>query len=347
MSIQNTPIRQTTDMLPEAALMQMIAGKMLTQAIHVAARLGIADLIVEKPRGARELAQAVGAQEHALYRLLRALASVGVFAENNGGLFELTPMAELLRSDMPNSLRDLAIFFGEDWHWNSWGQAIYSVKTGKTAFEHVHGVGVFPYMAEHPEAARVFDGAMTNLSSIATPAVVEAYDFSGVKKLVDVAGGHGKLLAGILKAYPQMSGVLFDAPQVIAGAGEQFIKEGVAGRVELMAGDFYETVPAGADCYIMKHIIHDWDDERCLKILNNIHRAMAVGGKLLIVEMVIPPGNEPHFGKLQDLEMLLLPGGLERTEAEFKSLVERARFRLTRIIPTESPLSVVEAVKVK
>jgi ubiquinone/menaquinone biosynthesis C-methylase UbiE len=276
---------------------------------------------------------------------MRALAGCGVFAETGARVFELTPTAELLRTDVEGSLRDLAVFMGADWHWKVWGDAPYGARTGKAAWEHVHGKEVFPYFAENAEAARVFDNAMTSLSKTVSKAVVEAYDFSSVRKLADIAGGHGSLLAAILRANPHLKGLLFDMPQVIAGARARVEAEGVGHAVELASGDFFESVPEGADAYMMKHIIHDWDDARALSILKNCHRAMPPDGKLLLVEMVVPGGNEPHFAKILDLEMMLSPGGLERTEAEFRELLAAAGFELKRIVPTASPMSVIEAVK--
>ena len=330
---------------PEEVLMKMIAGSFVSQALYVAARLGVADLLAEEPRDPAGLSAATGAHAGSLYRMLRALASVGVFSERADGKFELNAAAQLLRRDAEGSLRDTAIMFGEEWHWRVWGSAYESVRTGETAFAGVHGSEIFPYLAANAEAARVFDRAMTSLSHTAAAAVAEGYDFSGTGTLADIAGGHGALLAGILRANPSMRGVLFDQPQVIAGAAERLAAEGVAGRVELSSGDFFREVPAGADAYLMKYIIHDWDDERALVILRNCRRAMTDGARLLLVETVIAEGNAPHFGKLLDLEMLLFTGGRERTEAEYRTLLARAGFRLTRVVPTRSPLSIVEAVK--
>jgi ubiquinone/menaquinone biosynthesis C-methylase UbiE len=332
---------------PEAVLTQMIIAPLVAQALRVVAELGVADLLASGARGVDELADATGAHAPSLYRFMRALASCGVFAEREGRVFELTPTAELLRADVEGSLRDLAIFMGADWHWQVWGDAPYTARTGKVAWEHVHGKEVFPYFAEHAGAARVFDNAMTSFSKMVAKAVVEAYDFSSLRKLADIAGGHGSLLAAILRANPHLKGLLFDVPQVIAGAQERVEAEGVEHPVELVSGDFFESVPAGADAYLMKHIIHDWDDARALSILRNCHRAMPEDGKLLLVEMVVPAGNEPHLAKIQDLEMMLSPGGLERTEEEYRELLAAAGFELTRIIPTASPVSVIEGVKVK
>lgn len=330
---------------PEAVIMQMVGGAFVSQAVSLAAKLGIADLLAQKPRHVSELAAETKTHERSLYRLLRCLASTGVFAETDTQVFALTPLAECLRADAPNSMRDIAIFMGEPWHWRVYGEMEHSVRTGLPAWSRVHGAEVFDYFGTHPEEAEIFNRAMTNLSEMAVPAIVEAYDFSGINTLADIAGGHGLLLAGVLKANPEMKGMLFDMASVIENAPALLDREGVRERVKLEEGSFFETVPAGADAYMMKHIIHDWDDERSARILENIQRVLPEHGKVLIVEMVIAPGNEPHFGKIQDMEMLVSPGGIERTESEYKELLSRAGLKLTRVIPTRSPLSIVEAVK--
>lgn len=332
---------------PGAVLTQMLLAPLVTQALRVVAELGVADLLANGAQSIDKLAAETGTHAPSLYRFMRALAGCGVFAEREGRVFELTPMAELLRAGVEGSMRDLAIFMGADWHWQVWGDAPYSARTGKVAWEHVHGKEVFPYFAENAGAARVFDGAMTSLSKMVSKAVVEAYDFSSVRKLADIAGGHGSLLAAILRANPHLKGLLFDVPQVIEGAQAYVEAEGMEHAIELVPGNFFESVPAGADAYMMKHIIHDWDDHRALSILKNCHRAMPEDGKLLLVELVVPAGNEPHLSKIQDLEMMLSPGGLERTGDEYRELLAAAGFELTRIIPTASPMSVIEGVKIK
>ena len=349
MDTQNNSLAAATtfvqQMPPEAALMHMTMGVFVAQAIYVAAKLGVADHLAGKPQSIAALAAATGTHERSLYRLLRALASEGVFAEIAPKVFSLTPLAEPLRRDAPNSLRDAAIFMGEGWHWSVCGDMSYSVQTGKPAWGHVHGMEVFDYFQQNPEPSEIFNRTMTNLTRQVVPAIVEAYDFSGFRKLVDIAGGHGILLAGVLGANPGVQGVLFDLPHVTEGANQLLKDGGVAERVEISVGDFFESVPAGADAYMMKHIIHDWDDERSFKIFRNIHRAIAADGKVLLIETVIPAGNEPHLGKLVDLEMLVSPGGVERTEEEFRELLAQAGFTLTRVVPTKSHLSIVEAVK--
>jgi hypothetical protein len=308
---------------PSAQLTEMIFGFMTSQAITVAAKLGVADLLKDEAKTADELAQASGVQARPLYRIMRALASVGIFAEDDAGRFRLTPLAEPLRSDSPDSLRSLAIFFGSDWHWRVWSDLSYSVQSGQPAFEQIYGKAYFDYLAENPAPAQVFHNAMTSFSASVSAAVLNAYDFTGISELVDVGGGHGLLLASILKKYPEMSGGLFDAPSVIDGAKEVIDAHGVSRRCEIVGGDFFASVPAGGDAYIMKHIIHDWEDERALTILQNCHRAMKENGKLLVVEMVIPEGNAPSLGKFLDLEMLLFLHSYERTEVEYRALFER------------------------
>lgn len=330
---------------PVTHLMQIVVGCFPSQAVYVAAKLGIADSLKDGPRSAADLARQTNTHERSLYRVLRSLASVGIFTETESKTFALTPAAELLLSDHPESMRNTAIFMGEKWHWSVYGEMLYSVQTGKVAWEKVHGLEVFPYFQQHPEEYEIFNRAMTSMSTNVLPALVEAYDFTGVDTLVDIAGGHGMLLSGFLKRNPSLKGVLFDLPQVIDGATMLLKEEGVADSVQLESGDFFEKVPEGADAYMMKFIIHDWDDERSLKILKNIHRDSAAHARLLLFEMVVPAGDEPHFSKIQDLEMLVSPGGVERTEQEYRDLLNQAGFELRRIIPTQSPLSIVEAFK--
>jgi predicted transcriptional regulator len=330
---------------PEVFLTQMAFGALMSQALYVIAKVGVADLVANGPKSVSELAAATETNESALYRVLRSLASVGVFRETDPKMFALTPLAEPLRSDVPNSIRNGVIFMGEEWHWRVWGDMLYSVRTGKPAWGRIHGGEVFDYFAANPEQSEIFNRAMTDMSMATAPAVVDAYNFSGIKTLVDIAGGHGYLLSQVLKANPTMKGILFDMQQVVAGADALLEREGVLDRVEKVAGDFFASVPAGADAYIMKHIIHDWDDERAGKILRNIRRVMPPNATVLIVETVVPEGNEPHYSKLLDLEMLASPGGVERTAREYGELLAASGLRLTRIIQTESPFSIVEAVR--
>ena len=316
---------------------------MVSAALGVVAQLGIADHLADGPRSAADLAKRTGANEDAIYRVLRALAMVGVFTETSPRAFALTPTGSLLQTNVPGSVRDLVLWMCDEFHFRIYAELPQAVKTGEPIGDKVVGMPVFEYLQRNPELGARFNNAMTNFSAGVAPAVLQAYDFSGIGTLVDVAGGHGMLLASILRQYPSMRGILFDAGHVIAGAtaAESL---GVAKRCEKVAGDFFKEVPPGGDAYIMKHIIHDWNDERSGVILRNIRTALAgkPRGKVILVEAVIKPGNEPDLSKLIDLEMMLLPGGRERTEAEIKALFERNGFKLTRVVPTQAPLWVVE-----
>jgi hypothetical protein len=329
---------------PPIAVLQMIGGYWIARMLYVVADLGIADLIDERPRPIAELAAATELHPRALYRVLRALAGVGVFTEDAAGNFHLTPVGATLRRTAPDSMRAMILSELGGEHFDAWTNLAESVQTGAIAFDHKYGQNVWEYYAETPERAAIFNESMTNISEAVNGAVTAAYDFSSIQKLVDVAGGHGSLLAGILKANPPLHGVLFDQPHVVDGSGSNLAS--VAERCEVVGGDIFQEVPSGADAYLMKWIIHDWNDERSLTILKNCHRAMADNGKLLLVEMVIAPGNEPDWGKLLDLNMLVMTGGCERTAAEYGALLAQAGFKLTRIVPTEGPASVIEAVKI-
>lgn len=329
---------------PAAFITNIAFGAMMTQALYVAAKLGIADLLIDKPQHISRLAVKTATDESSLYRVLRSLASIGVFDEVEPQMFALTPRAEVLTSNAANSMRNGAIFMGEAWHWQIWGNMMHSVKTGKTAWGYTHGAEVFDYFPAHPEHAAIFNCAMTDMSMSVAPMIVESYDFSNIETLADIAGGHGYLLAQILKANPKMNGILFDMPPVIEGAKELLEREAVSRRVECVAGDFFKQIPS-ADAYVLKHIIHDWDDERATLILKNICRAMNEDAKVLIIETVVPEGNTPHYSKLLDLEMLASPGGKERTTGEYKNLLAASGLLVSRIIPTPSPFSIIEAVK--
>jgi hypothetical protein len=329
---------------PDLVLTQTILGSLNAQAVYVAAKLGVADSLANGPKKIDQIAKEVGADESSLYRVLRALASVGVFEEQQDRSFRLTPTAELLRSDVEGSLRDVAIFMGEDWHWSVWGQTLYSVKTGEAAWTRVHGKTVFPYLESNPEAGKIFDKAMSSFSTVARKAVANAYDFSSLNVVVDVAGGHGKLLTGILETTPDLRGVLFDLPHVIARAKDSEELKRMGSRIDLRGGDFFKSVPSGADGYILKHIIHDWYDPEAIRILTNIRKAMGTYGRVLLIEAVVGERNEPDFAKILDLEMLVSPGGKERTATEYADLFRKSGLKLSRIIPTRSPYSVIEAV---
>jgi predicted O-methyltransferase YrrM len=327
-------------------VLDLITGKWRSQAVCVAAELGIADVLKDGPRSTPEVAKAVDASEDAVYRLLRALASLGLFSTLPERRFALTPLGRYLRSDVPGSLRGFARFAGHDVTWRPWGQLAYSVKSGRPAVDHVFGVGIFDYLANHPDAAAVVNDGMTAVTAAQATAVLEAYSFSGINTLVDVGGGHGLLLATILKANPSMRGTLFELTHAVEGARRLFEQHGVADRCAVVAGDFFEEVPSGGDAYIMKLVIHDWDDERALQILRTCQRAMRPGSRLLVVDRVIAPGDEADPAKFVDLEMLVLThGGRERTVEEFEALYDQAGFDFVRVVATRGPISAIEGTR--
>lgn len=328
---------------PETTLMQLINGHRITQLIRVAAKLGLADLLTDGPKRSDELDRAVGAHPRTLYRVLRALASLEIFAADDAGRFHLTPLAELLRRGVPGSLADYAIMEGEPWYCHSDSELLYSIRTGKPAFDYVHGMGIFEYLHQHAEAAACFNAAQTSFSGHELAAIVAAYDFGEFTTIVDVGGGHGALLVEILKANPHPRGILFDLPTVVESAKGLLEVAGVMHRCDVAPGDFFQFVPGGGDAYMLKRVIHDWDDERAATILANCRQTMAATSRLLLMERVIPPGNAPSLGKLADINMLVHAGGLERTEAEFRMLLERTGFRLVKIVPTQSPICIIEA----
>ena len=323
---------------------QMISGYWISQAIYAAAKFGIADQLNDGPKTVEELAGATTTNPDALYRLLRALASVGIFAERESRHFSLTPLAEPLRTDVAGSKRALALMMGDE-QFRAWAEIEYSIRTGKIAFDKVFGKPVFDYLGEHPDKARIFDAAMVGIHGRETSAVLSAYDFSRIGVVADIGGGNGSQITELLQKHPRMKGILFDLPHVIERANERIQASGLLDRCQLVSGSFFEAVPEGADAYVMRHVIHDWDEEKSLTILRNCHRAMSSASKLLVIESVIPPGNEPFHGKFLDLQMLLIPGGKERTENEYRTLFERAGFELTRIVPTGTEVSIVEGKK--
>ena len=326
-------------------LFRIGTGYMLSRALQVAIELRVADHLAPGPRTAAELAKATGVNEDALHRVLRALASAGVFAEIEPRRFALTPPAALLRTGSPESLSPLLRWISDPFHFRVYADAMHSMKTAQPAVEKTFGVPVFEHFARDTELSAVFNDAMTTFSAIVVPGVLKAYDFTGVNVLVDVAGGHGAVLTSVLEAYPQMRGILFDLDHVVAGAEPRIERLGLKNRCQTVAGDFFAKVPAGGDAYIMKHIIHDWDDERARTILKNVRVALEgkPNGKVILLESVIEPGNAPDLGKLIDIEMLMMTGGRERTADEFAALFAASGFEMTRVVRTESPLSVVEA----
>lgn len=324
-------------------ILQILNGGHVAGAVACLAQLGIPDLLDGAPRSSEELAKKVGADPRALYRLMRATACAGVLSEGPEGMFSQTPQSAVLRSDAKPSLRAFAIMYGREWHGIGWSHLEYCVRTGKQALEKVYGQQVFEFLRQRPQEAEIFNGAMTDLSMLDSPAVAAAYDFSGLRSIVDIAGGHGLLLATILQKAPQLRGTLYEMPHVLEGAKNGPLKP-FLDRCTFTSGDMFSEVPADADAYIMKHIIHDWSDELCIKLLKACRAGVNAGGKLLVVDSAIQPGNDFSPSKFLDLQMLIFPGGQERTEKQFAALLVAAGWRLTRIIPTAAIDSIVEAV---
>lgn len=325
------------------ALLEPATGAWTTAALYSAARLGIADQLAAGPARAHEVAARVGADPDGVHRLMRALASRGVLAQRPDGAFTLTRIGTALRSDVDGSLRDLVLFIGHPIRWADWGHLEHSVRTGRTAFAELHGAPFFSYLAGDPEFAEVFNRAMTAGSGLADEAALARYNFSRFGLVVDVGGGHGSVLATILRRAPAARGVLFDLPSVVADAGPAFAAAAVADRVTITGGSFMDSVPEGADAYVMKNIIHDWQDDDAVRILRTIRTAIADGGRLVLLEMVLPERADSFIGLMLDLEMLVTAGGRERTRAEYANLLWRSGFRLTRVLDTVTPLSIIEA----
>ena len=329
---------------PFVQVLNLAAGVMNTQIIYAAAKLGIADLLKDGSRTVDDLAKETESNPDAIYRLLRALASIGIFKESSDRVFEITPAAEVLQKDHPISVHPMALLVGDSIWREPWGNILYSVKTGENAFQYVYEKSFFEYLNEHKDKSEIFNNWMTKVSNMNCPVIAASYPFSKFNKVIDVGGGHGSLLVHILKKYPDISGVLFDLPNVINSATE--IDDGIASRCEKVEGDFFNVVPRGGDLYIMQQIIHDWKDELAIKILSNCRDAMSDDARILIIDAVIKPGNGQDMNKFIDLQMLLInKGGRERTEQEFKQLFQSAGFQLLKIIPTASMFSIIEGRK--
>jgi hypothetical protein len=334
---------QPTQLPPDAALMHVALGRWMSQTLSVAARLGIADLLAAGALSSDALAAKTATHPESLYRILRALASAGIFTETTPGTFANTAIGETLRSDAPNSMRQIAIMFNDPWQLQNWAELGRSVATGSCAPD-LRGVNLFDQIGSDSEALATFQGAMSDLSRGASKAVLASYDFNGISTLADIAGGHGLLLTDIMRANPAMKGMLFERPEVLKGAQAGPYVKGLEDRLSLSSGDFFANVPAGADSYMMKHILHDWSDELSAKILRNIRSVIPATGRLLLVEAVVPPGNDFHPSKWIDIEMLVNPGGKERTAPQWETLLAQSGFRLSRIVPTPSLFSVVEGL---
>jgi len=324
-------------------MLQIISGFWISRAVYVIAKLGIPDLLESGPKTAAELASATNTHAPSLFRILRALVSVGVLSSDENGRFAQTPLSETLVTDEPGSLRWFAVSELGQEHYPAWGNLMHSVKTGEIAFDNFFGVDIWKYFQQNPDDAAVFNNSMTSVTAHTNEAITSLYDFSQFGTIVDVGGGHGGLITSILEKNPEVKGVLFDAAEVIEGARPKIEAAGLSDRLETVAGDFFKSVPEGGDAYVMKWIIHDWDDEKSNTILKNIRTQMQPNSKLILVDCVVPETDEPHFSKFIDLNMLVMTGGKERTEKEFAQILEAAGFKLLRVIKTDVPHSIVEA----
>ena len=329
------------DANPRQALLSLVSGYQLSQALHVAAGVGVGDRLAAGPRPSDELAAETDSHPDALYRLLRALAAAGVLHELDGRRFELTELGQGLRSDVPGSVHGWALMIGRPMHWNTWSALAESVRTGENTFRLVHGTDVWSYRAQRPDELAIFDGAMTSMSGVVVTAVLDVYDFGRFHEIVDVAGGRGALLAAILARHEAVRGVLFDQPQVVAGAGALLDRFG--DRCRAVGGSFFERVPDGADAYVLKSILHDWEDEECVAILRVIRNAIAENGVVLVLERDLGGANENPLAKLSDLNMLVNPGGRERSEDEYAALFTEAGFRYVGAKATAAGVNVFEA----
>lgn len=329
---------------PHAQVIQMGTGHWLSKLIYTAAKLDLAGMLADGPKSAEDLAGPMGLYRPSLHRFMRSLAGFGILTSLDGRRFALTPLGESLKSGAPGSARSTILTFGGPTFVKAFDQIDHSLRTGGTGFEREFGKPIFDYFADHPDEASMFSESMVGFHGGETPAVAAAYDFSQFQTIVDVGGATGNMLTAILDKYPGPNGVLYDLPHVVADAPPLLEAKGVADRVSIERGSFFENVPAGGDAYLLSHIIHDWSEEQCLTILGNIRNAMKPDGKILIVEFVLPEDDSPHLGKLADMIMLVIPGGQERTPAEYDELLTKAGLKMTRVVPTESPVSIVEAV---
>ena len=350
--MSNQDKRQARSAPPSAIAARLVMAYTASQAVNAATKLGVAEVLGKGALTVEEIARATQTQPDRMHRLLRALAAFDVVKDLGSGRFELTPVGDCLRADSPTSVRSLVLLLGSESYYTALCSLDACVKTGQNAYQLRHGLeSSFAYYEKHAEAGRIFDDAMSANSALVGATAAKAYDFSGVSRIVDVGGGQGKVLASILKAHSSLRGVLFDLPRVVNGASSFLAKEGVADRCEAVGGDMFDSVPGGADVYMLSHVIHDWDDEHSTRVLQSCRRAMAPSAKLLILDRVMPEHIEPNptvqANVLLDLRMMVgTVGGRERTAEEFKSLLNAANLQLARIIPTATPVSVIEATPV-
>lgn len=335
--------RHTPDYDPGVVARQLLMGFRGTHLLYVAAELGVADVLEEGPATADEIAARLGAQRDPLHRVLRALAQLDVLAEDSDGRFSLMPLGDCLRTDRPGSLRPLARFWGHEMMQRAWGSLLHTIMTGETAFDHAVGMSAFAYLQSHPDAAAIYHDGMAKIQMMETNAVIDAYEFPPCGTIVDVGGGNGSLLAAILQTVPATGGVVFDLPNAQADVEATIRTSGLTDRVRFEPGDFFTEITADAECYLLRQIIHDWEDDDAITILRTCRRAIAPGGRLLIIELILPPqGTHSLEAVMIDVTMLVRLGGRERTETQYATLLEEAGFNLDRVITTSSRQAILE-----
>lgn len=328
---------------PHAQLVQMATAHWVSHILYVAAKLSLADHLASGPKRVDELATATKTHAHSLGRLLRTLAHLGLVTEH-GTQFTLTPLGEALKTGAPGGARSATLTLASPWMTGGWERLMESVQTGRSGLEQALGMPIFDWLAQHPDEASLFSETMVSFHGAEPAAVAAAYDFANMTTIVDVGGATGNLLAAILDKYHGSRGILYDLPHVVRDAPKLIQARGLADRVTVMPGSFFERVPEGGDAYLLSHIIHDWSEEQCLTILGHCRRVMKPTARVLIIEMVLPAGNVQHPGKMLDMMMLVGPGGQERTEPEYGTLLNKAGLQLTKVVPTDSAVSVVEAM---
>lgn len=341
---------QPSDAMPSEVMLQLISGLLVSRTVYIVVKLGIPDLIGDQPKTAAEVAEAISMHEPSLYRLMSMLVSLGVFTRDENDHFALTPAGMTLRKDVPGSLQAWALMQLDEEHYQAWGDILHTIKTGETAFKHQFGMDIWQYRAQHLELSKLFDESMSNLMGVFNQALLESYDFSSIQQLVDIGGGDGSLLINVLKNNPHIKGTIFDAPHVAQGAIVRIKAAGLSDRCTIVGGDFFVSVPSGGDTYVLSRIIHDWDDEHGIEILKNCRKVMLPEHKLLLLERIIPAqiDSSPKSQSIMksDLNMMVMVGGQERSEAQYAKLLDASGFHLTRVISTRSVMSVIEAVPV-
>jgi hypothetical protein len=342
--MSQAPQQPSTELPPHAQLIQMARSYWISKIVYAAAKLSLSDHLAAGPRSAADLAGPTGTKATALHRLMRSLAGLGLLTQVDEQRFATTALGAALQTGAPGAARSSVLTLAGPWFVAAFEEIMHSLATGETGFEKAMGMPVFDYLGQHPAEASMFSETMVGVHGAEPQAVAEAYDFSGFQLVADVGGATGNLLSTVLAHHPGPRGILFDMPHVVRDAPALLKKYGVENRVTITPGSFFETVPAGADAYLLSHVIHDWSEEQCLAILGNCRKAMKPGSRLLLIEMVLPDGDTPHPGKILDIVMLVGPGGQERNEAEYASLLAKAGFRLTRVVPTVTAASVIEAV---